>query len=136
MAYVLAPDRVTLTIEDGPTVEVGPLLSWATLVIAGEQFRKYVEAKSPTDGVLALRDLFDLFVREAMPTWEIVDPHGSVPTTAEGMLRLPLAMTMQMVEGWLDTAEEKPTAADKIMPDGPAKDTINLALRRKRVKAA
>lgn len=135
MAYVLAPDRVTIEIEDGPAVEVGPILAYPVVLTTRALFDKYAAAREPAAEMAALRDLYEYVVAEAQPTWQLLDHKGVVPPTASGMMRLPLPIAFALIREWLDTAREKATAADAMLPDGPAKDTINLALRRKR-KAA
>lgn len=135
MAYLFAPERITIEIEDGPTVEVGPLSSWALFMVAASKVDAYAKATGAAE-LVALRDLYEFFVAEAQPTFEVIGPRGVILPNVEGLLRLPLPITMRMISGWIDTGIEKTTAADEILPEGPVRDAINLELRRKRRKAA
>lgn len=132
MAYRVHGDRVALPIEDGPTVEVQPIGSWPIYWHAVGLTSAFLDAKGPAAELEALMAAYGFFVREAQPTWEIVDHRGPVPATAEGMLRLPvLEIGIRMVDAWAETFLPKPTAVDAMIPEGPLRDELNAGLRRK-----
>lgn len=133
MAYSLAAERVPLTIEDGPTIEVGPILAWPVYYVAVGRFAKYLAAEGPAQ-LAALSDLYGFFVAEAQPTWEIVDHRGAIPATSAGMLRLPLDIALKAIEAWIDLFTPKTSAVDEMVPPGVLRDDLNAALKRKRKK--
>jgi hypothetical protein len=143
VAYRLPGGRVELPIEgqlEGLRVEVEPIGAWAIYRAAVSLVALFFAADGPAAEFAALRDLNAFFVDEAQPTWDIVDHRGPVPATAQGMLRLPLALVLNLVNGWTDTLateDEKPaTAVDAIVPPGDLRDQLNDALAKKRAEAA
>lgn len=135
MAYLLAGERVAIETEDGPTIEVGPILAWPIAALAVHRFSKYLTADDGNAQLVALRDLYDYFVAEAQPTFAIVDHRGAVPNTTSGLLRLPLDLTLKVIEAWIDTATPETTAVDEVIPPGELRDDLNAALKRAKRKA-
>ena len=132
MAYHLGSERVTIEAEDGPTFEVGPLLAWPITAIAVHRFSKYLAAPDANAQLVALRELYEWFVAEAQPTFAIVDHRGAIPNTTAGLLRLPLDLTLRVIEAWIDTATPQSTAVDEMVPPGPVRDALNAELKSKR----
>lgn len=135
MAYLLAGERVPIETEDGPTIEVGPILAWPIAAIAVHRFSKYLTADGAGPQLVALRDLYDYFVAEAQPTFAIVDHRGAVPNTTSGLLRLPVDLTLRVIEAWIDTATPATTAVDEMVPPGEFRNDLNAALKRAKRKA-
>ena len=135
MAYRLPSERVTLHIEDGPTVEVekvsADLIYQHAVGLASACFA----AKDANASTAALSDLYAFFVREAQPTWEILDHTGPIPPTAAGMYRLHSALGVDIALEWAGTFVPKSTAVDELIPPSPLRDQLNAKLRAKR-KAA
>lgn len=132
MAYRLPSERVSVTIEDGPTVEVeriGVELVFSAAVGLSSAFT----AKRDTNH---LRPLYRYFLAEAQPTWEILDHKGPVYPTVDGMLRMPLDLALGIVSGWLGTFIEQTTAVDEMIPAGPARDELNRRLKQARKRKA
>lgn len=124
---------------DGPSVEVERIHSWAVQYQTNRLYDALLAAKTSDAEYAALLPLIERFVTEAQPTWEISDPRGVVPCTPLGMLRLPIRLTLQMIEGWLNTlivpsAEKPESAVDAVLPPGKARNEIKRRLRS--VKAA
>jgi hypothetical protein len=132
VAYRLAADRVQVQSEDGPACEVAPILAYAVYVRGLSLAVAFDGAKDVAAELDALRALSVYFVQEAQPTWEILDHRGVIPATGDGMLRLPLETALAFVNGWLETATPKPTAVDKMIPEGPLRDELNKGLRKAR----
>jgi hypothetical protein len=131
MAYRLPSERVTITIEDGPTVEVekvsADLIYQRAVGLASAFF-----AAKPAAQPAALAELYGFFIAEAQPTWEIIDHRGPVLPTVAGMLRLPSAIGVDICLEWASTYIEKETAVDKMVPPSPLRDQLNATLRAKR----
>lgn len=124
MAYRLPDERVDVFVDD-IQIEVSPLNS-EVIALHGLTLAE----KAGPDNLDALLKLYGLFVAEAQPTWAILDACGPILPTRGGMLRLPLAVGLGMVQGWLATLPvQQPTVADEVLPDGPVKDEVNAALR-------
>ena len=145
-------ERIPLDLG-GPSVEVERLGSWHLQFESVQLLRAYEVATKPEDEYRALNALFDLFVREAQPQWDIVDSQGPVPTTARGMSRLPLVLSLGIVSLWAmslpvekaeaeEQAEERPevpglqlvesqapSAVDAVIPPGPANREVKRRLR-------
>lgn len=135
--YRLPGERVKLDL-DGPTVEVEPIRSW---MIQTESLALAARLGAAEEGVAeyaALKSLYEFFVAEAQPTWDIGDHRGAIPNTAAGMMRLPLALASSIISQWQDSLPKAPAAdlpsAVDILPDGPGKDEVKRRLRS--VKAA
>lgn len=133
MAYRLASERITLTVEDGLAIEVERVTSWAIVQTASQLAASFANAKGAAQ-LPALRDLYAFFVAEAQPTWDLTDHRGPILPTAGGMLRLPLAFGLALVEGWAGTLEPTPSAVDEVVPPGPVRDALNDELRKSRRK--
>ena len=131
MAYRLPSERVTLTIEDGPTVEVEKVHADLIYQHAVGLASAFLSAK-PDKQNEPLQALYAFFVGEAQPTWEITDHRGPVLPTAAGMLRLPVALGVDICLEWAGTYIEKETAVDKVIPPSPLRDQLNDALKKKR----
>jgi hypothetical protein len=147
MAFRLPGGRVDLAFEDGPYtglhVEVETVGAWPIHRAAVELASAFFAATGSTAELRALTTLYGLFVVEAEPAWDIEDHHGRVPTTAAGMLRLPLALALRLCELWAETfagieaEDEAPaTAVDELIPPGSLRDQLNETLARKRAEAA
>lgn len=128
MAYRLPSERVSLAIEDGPTVEVEKVAGDLLYLHAVGLIEAVVRAKSGKQGEAAL-DLYRFFVDEAQPTFEIIDHRGPVTPTAEGMLRLPIRLALDMCIEWAGTYIDKETAVDAMIPPSPLRDELNKRLR-------
>lgn len=133
MAFRIAGDRVTLTVE-GASIEVSPIVAWPIAHTAVRLALAYHDAKSGDAEFVALRELGEFLVAEAQPSWDIEDHRGRVPATPAGMLRLPIDMTLALVQAWIDTIVPKQSAADVVLPPGPVRDEVKRRLRS--VKAA
>lgn len=58
---------------------------------------------SDTDGEdAAMLALARLVIDEARPSWDFVDGRGPIPATVAGLRRLPVALTLAIVEAWTD----------------------------------
>jgi len=145
VAYRLPGGRVPLAFEDGQyvglQVEVEPLTAWAVYRYAVGLVAAFFAADEPAAEFAALRAVYEQFVTEGQPTWDIVDHRGPVPATAAGMLRLPLPLGLRIVELWSETfapveAEAESTAVDEIYPTSPLRDQLNEVLARKSAEAA
>ncbi len=131
MAYRLHGERVTLTLGDGPTIEVQPIASdtvYRTVVGLGAA---YFAASDPAALSVALERLSTYFCVEAQPTWEMVDHRGAVPATPAGMLRMSDELALGITSKWAEqfVAEPPETAVDKLVPEGPLRDRLNAKLR-------
>ena len=131
MAYRLTSERVTLTIEDGPTVEVEKVHADLIYQHAVGLTSAFLSAK-PEKQTAPLQDLYSFFVKEAQPTWEIVDHRGPIAPSVEGMYRLPVTLGVSIVMEWAGTFIEKETAVDKLIPPSVLRDRLNTKLRTKR----
>lgn len=136
MAFRLDSERVTLPIPDGPEIEVAKIGAWPIWRHAVALVAAFLDAKGPADELTTLQAAYGFFVREGMPTWAILDHRGSIPATADGMLRLPVPLTLAMLEGWADTFIPKETAVDAMIPAGPLRDELNAGLRKKTAKVS
>jgi hypothetical protein len=132
VAYRLPGERVPVTVEDGPTIEVEVITAYPIYVNGVRLAAAFDAAKPGAAEITALRELYAFFAVEAQPTWEITDHRGPIPNTAEGMWRLPLAVAFAFVNGWLETANPKPSAVDAMIPPGPLRDELNAGLRKAR----
>lgn len=152
-------ERVTLDL-DGPTVEVERLSAWVVMFECLQLYERFNAASKPEAEYDALTNLYDRFVVEAQPTWDISDHRGVVPNTARGMTRLPTSLALAMVSQWMATfavsAEEQetavaprpdipglrlvesqaPSAVDAVVPPGPLNREIKRRLRAAKKKAA
>jgi hypothetical protein len=135
MAYRLPSERVTLNIEDGPTVEVEKVSADLIYQHAVGLLSACFGAKDGKASAAALTELYTFFVLEAQPTWEIVDHRGPVAATAAGMYRFPSKLGVDICLEWAGTYIEKATAVDELIPPSPLRDQLNAKLRAKR-KAA
>lgn len=115
-------------------MEVTTILAEPIHALGVARAAAWAKAKG-ADELTALSALYELFVSEAQPTWDIADHKGPVPATAAGMLRLPLSLGLSIVSGWLETITPKASAVDEVIPAGPLRDQLNAKLREKR-KAA
>jgi hypothetical protein len=131
VAYRIATERTSITVEDGPTAEVQPIGAWPIYRTAVGLVAAFYAAP-PTGEITALRELYAFFVAEGQPTWEIVDHHGPVFPTPEGMLRLPLPVAFGLIDGWTSLFVPKPTAVDAMVPEGPLRDELNAGLRKRK----
>ncbi len=131
MAYRLPSERVTLEL-DGPSVEVTALSAEPIHALGVARAAAWAQAKGQAEQVNALTALYELFVAEAQPIWDILDHRGPVAATASGMLRLPVALGVSIISGWLDTMTPKTTAVDEIIPPGDLRDELNKRLRAKK----
>src|SRR3990167_5740429 len=95
-------ERIALGL-DGPSVEVERLRSWSIQFEGLSLLRRFGAAEKPQDEYLALNALYEHVVREAQPQWDIVDHLGAVPTTARGMVRLPLQLGLSIASLLLET---------------------------------
>lgn len=124
MAYRVPSERVGVDVAEGLTIEVerlrrGPLQRTVFAALAA--------ALGPKPD--SLEQLRGIFVGFAQPTWSIIDHVGVVPATAEGLRRLDDDLALAMIVGWAETSEEKTTAADELLPEGPMRDEVNRRLR-------
>lgn len=117
-----------------PPIEVERLAAWTILRVAIHRMSVFLGTDEPAKEILALRDLYALFMDEAQPTWDLADHKGPIPATPDGMWRLPLPLALSYVDGWTDTINEPGTAVDKIIPPGPLRDGLNAELKAKRRK--
>jgi hypothetical protein len=137
VTYRLPGGRVSLTIDDGPfvgaSVEVEPVGLWLVYVSVVGQAAKALAAESTAERFSALRKVYETFVSEALPSWDIEDHKGRVPPTVLGMFRLPETLALSFIEKWAETfvAEEEQveTAVDKLVPPGDLRDALNARLR-------
>jgi hypothetical protein len=131
MAYRLHGERVTLALDDGPTIEVQPIASDTVYRTAVGLASAYFAATDPAALSAALERLATYFCMEAEPTWEMVDHRGTVPATPAGMLRMPDTIALTIMSDWAElfVAEPPATAVDKLMPEGPLRDRLNRQLR-------
>lgn len=147
MAFRLPGGRADLVFEEGPyaglRVEVERIGAWPVYRAAVGLGTAFFAASDSAAEFSALRTLYALFVSEAAPSWDIEDHRGRVPATAEGMLRLPVTLTLRLCELWAETfvaAEgsdaEPSTAVDALIPPGSLRDQLNETLARKRAEAA
>lgn len=135
MTFDLTGERVEITVEDGPTISVGPILAWPIYYLAVSRSQAYLDAKDPAAELAALTSLYELFVNEAQPSWDIRDHKGRIPCTAAGMLRLPLSVSIPAIQEWVATAVPKPSAVDATVPPGPVRDALNAGLRAAKRKS-
>ncbi len=134
MEYRLPSERVTIEIEDGPTLRVEKVHADLLYQHAVGLASAYLRAK-PAAQMGALSALYSFFLAEAQPTWEIVDHRGPVLPNMDGMVRLPSALGVDICLEWAGTFIEKETAVDKMIPPSPLRDQLNAKLAAKR-KAA
>jgi hypothetical protein len=130
---------------DGPAVEVERLHSFHVQQECQRLIAVFTQSSDRDAMYTALSTLFDRFVAEAMPQWDIVDGKGPVPADGRGMARLPLPLSLAMIQVWVDdlefgiVAEAKPTSAvDEMVPPGPVNAELKrrLAAAKRRRKAA
>lgn len=115
---------------EGATCEVQDIASDAVRQTAVAYAAAFFAAEGWPAEFAALSKLYDWFVAEAQPTWEIADHHGVIPPTGRGMMRLPIALALGFVDQWI---EPLPSAADEMIPAGPFRDEINRELRALKV---
>jgi len=133
MAHRLPSERVAITVDD-LTIEVERVTSWPIQQNAVRLWAAYQAAKPGNPEIVALRDLYECFVDEAQPTWDLVDHRGPIAQSVGGMFRLPVDLGLRFVGGWADTlpATDLPTAVDEMIPPSPLRDKLNAGLRAKR----
>lgn len=132
--------RIRLDLD--PFVEVEPIHAWAIQFEGYQLLAAFMAAENGTPAEYeALAALYTRFVEEAQPQWDICDARGPVPTTARGMMRLPIDLGLSMVSQWVESLivekpEDAPLAVvDTVIPPGPANQEIKRVLRAKK-KAA
>lgn len=140
----VSDERVQLDL-DGPSVEVEPLRSWMISAELAVLAQKVQDAAEGAPLYVALLELFERFIYEAQPVWDIADHHGPVPYTAHGMARI-FPLSVQIVEQWRETIDAKPerealppdlrlvesdapTAVDALIPPGALNREIKKRLR-------
>jgi hypothetical protein len=146
--YQVPGARIALDLG-GPSVEVERVRSWAVQVEAANLGASFVGAKSPEDEYKALRTLFQFFLYEAQPIWDLGDHHGPIPPTADAWRRIPNDLLFEIIGQWQDSlAAAEPVEApagltvvpdvvDHLIPPGPANRQIKRQLAAaKRRKAA
>lgn len=143
MAYRIPGGRVPLDLH-GPTVEVERLVAPVTSYLVRAGIAGFLVAKDETARLTALNAIYERFVPEAQPTWDLIDHRGPILPTVGGMLRLdPLALGLPIVYAWLETMavveeeDEQSTAVDELIPPGELNQSLNEQLRELReAKAA
>lgn len=80
----------------------------------------------------ALVAFYECFLAEAQPTWDLIDHRGPIEPNAGGMLRLNHIEAAALILELAQTLEDKPSAVDEMVPDGPLRDELNRQLRSKR----
>lgn len=153
--YRLPGDRIQLDLG-GPSVEVEPIHAWAIQFEAYLLLRRLADAEEGTPRqYTAFKDLCEYVAPEAQIQWDIVDHQGPVPTTARGMMRLPITLAAQLAEQWIATIvvpeaqqfEElpdelnvmqtnAPSAVDALVPPGPLNRELKRRLRVVRTEPA
>lgn len=129
-------ERIRLDL-DGPTVEVERISSWALQFEFTQLALAWANASKPGAEYAALVPIFERFLLEAQPTWDIADHRGPIPVTVRGMARLPLSISLGMFNQWLGSLpvaqeEDQPeSAVDAVIPPGP----VNLEIKRRLKKA-
>lgn len=131
--YRLPGARVVITIGEGAfagaAVEVEPIGTFAIRYVASGLVNAFYAAKDPGAEFVALTKAYELFVDEAQPTWAIADHRGPIPPTADGMLRLPVPLALDIIGQWI---EPPPSAVDELIPPGPLRDALNEGLKANR----
>ncbi len=132
MATRLLPERVPITSED-LSAEVTRCASWPIQQNAIRLWAAFHRATGAVE-LPALRDLYEFFVDEAQPTWDILDHRGPVPPTVAGLLRLNHLHVAGLIVEWAQTLRVVPesTAVDELIPAGPLHDELNRQLRARR----
>jgi len=136
VAYRLPGERQPLDL-DGPSVEVEPCRAYALWQLGMARYAAVEQAEPGPTQLVALQRLYEYVVPEAQPTWDILDHQGPVPTTVNGMLRLPLDIALPICLGWLATfgqEEQSDSAVDALIPPGKLREALKGDLRL--VKAA
>lgn len=136
MVYRLPGERIRLDL-DGPTVEVERIAAPAIRVVVMRDVDLYFKADGEAAQVVALVPVYERFIAEAQPTWDISDHRGPIPVTSSGMLRLG-ELGVRIIVEWVQDSvrvEEVPqSAVDAIIP--PGKLNTDLKRRLRSVKAA
>lgn len=57
--------------------------------------------------------MYELYLSEARPQWNLVDQRGPVPTTLSGMLRQPVPLMHKLYAMWLATYPDEPEVESK-----------------------
>jgi hypothetical protein len=140
-------ERVTLDL-DGPSVEVEPIRSWNIHLESLHAWRVVADAEKPEAKYVALTKLYEQFIFEAQPTWDIADHRGPVPATARGMARIPLDLQLAILAAWVDSygvkqereplpfsviESDAPSAVDAVFPPSTP---VNRELKRRLRKVA
>lgn len=110
-------ERIRLDLPEpyaGATVEVDTIVSRVIASRAVALASAFLDAEG-ADEVVTMVAMFELFIAEARPTWDLVDHRGPIPATPVGMGRLPTPLFMSMVDLWTDTVEP---VRDEAGPDG------------------
>lgn len=133
MVYRLPGERIALDL-DGPAVEVERILAAPIQQLGLRRVGACLAVDDAAPKLEALLALYELFVREAQPSWDIADHLGPIAPTATGMARLPVTLAMQITMAWLGTldveeSEEPATAVDAVLPPGPFRDEVKQKLR-------
>lgn len=136
MATRLPTERVPVASED-LTAEVTRCASWPIQQNAVRLWAAFLRATGQAE-LTALRELFEFFVAEAQPTWDLVDHRGAVPPTVGGMLRVNHLHALGLVLAWTQTLQVAPTpsAVDELIPEGPLRDELNRQLRTRKREAS
>lgn len=133
MATRLLPERVPIASEE-LSAEVYRCASWPIQQGAVRLWAAFLRASGAAE-MAALRDMYEFFVTEAQPTWDLIDQLGPVPPTTLGMLRLNHVQACRLVLEWAQTLEVVPpsTAVDELLPDDhPLREMLSTELRKKR----
>ena len=113
MAFIIG-SRARLIVDDGDyagvEAEFETINAFPVYYLVVGAAAAYAEAEGAAAELEALNRLYELAADLGRPVWNITDPHGPIPATPTGMLRVPVPLMLQLVDLWTETfIQETPT---------------------------
>lgn len=99
--------RAATLVDEGPFAGtyavVDQIVAWPVYTVAIARIKAFIDAATAADEITTLRSMYEWYVGQARPAWNIEEPRGPVPPTTVGMLRLPVPLARLLYELWLET---------------------------------
>lgn len=99
--------RAATAVVDGPyagaeaTVDI--IVGWPIYRLALYRAASFGSAQGDAAEAKALGELYDFYIAQARPAWNLEDPKGPVPATSAGLFRVPTDLTLRLYDLWVST---------------------------------